>query len=127
MVRRELTTGNLTSFTYHTSNIDVASCKHKKFEVDETSIEKRSEKTLSGSILGMMTAGWLETRYHYLVGKARCYRCDRRFLARCEYTDATVWSDYKKVNEQKREPWTIMTRSVVKNASTTEKEILYIE
>ena len=126
VIRKENVVGNLTGHVYSQKSIDKKKCCHKKFDVDESTIQKKSEPTLEGTLMGMFTAGWFETRHHYLVGKATCNRCNRTFWVECDYHTENKWENYEKRSVEVRKQWKIVEKSVP-DTHATKKEIAYVD
>jgi hypothetical protein len=124
--KKEVTTGNLTQMVYSEKVVNTTDCEHRDFEVDETTVKKQSDTTLGGTIAGMLTAGWFQTRYYYLTAQAKCIRCDRKFRVRCDYSREVRWENYKEVESERREAWEIVMIRVDNPQQEKISQIAYV-
>lgn len=123
--RKELTQGKITGFVYSKNDIDTKECKHKDFVVDERTEKRGSDSTLSGTMIGMLTAGWFEPRHHYIVAEATCNRCTAKFYVSCSYYSENKWKNYVRESVETRGKWKIVMKKVSK--TNTKSEIAYVE
>lgn len=123
--RKEITQGRLTGHVYSQGNVDKKNCKHDHFEVDPATEKYQSRPTLSGTLLGMVTARFLESRDCYISGIGTCTRCQAKFNVECSYSRQTKWENYQQQTVETRKQWEIVkVRVPVHN--TTKEEISYV-
>lgn len=126
LFRKEITNGNITGMTYSSQKCEPRNCKHKLFQVDDSTIKTCSESSLSGALTGLLTAGWLHFDHKFLQAEAICLKCKRKFLVQSNYHINEEWEDYKIVKTRVIEEWRICYNKIKLNREDQTYEIAYI-
>lgn len=86
--------GKLSGHKWSCEIINKHNCSHAEWNVKADTINIREEETLSGVVLGMLTAHWFSPTYEYYVAHAECVRCGQliwvRSDIRCSWRDGSV-------------------------------------
>lgn len=127
IIRKDVTKGRVTGCSYSSSKINKNDCRHKRFNVDESTEERKSEATFSGSLLGAITVGWIEPRNHYIVAVATCKRCTAKFHVRCSYYAHNKWEEYEHKTVESRGHWKIVTVKIPHESTRYKEEISYVK
>jgi hypothetical protein len=102
---KQINTGNLSKHVYSSDKVNPSTCKHSKYAVDEATVTERSEPSLGGTLMGMMTAGWLHSNNKYLVGTAKCTRCEKEFQVKCSFHYEKTWENYQEKTTRVKDQW----------------------
>lgn len=108
LIRKEVNQGRLTGHIYCNNDVNKNNCKHENFTVDSTTEQYCHRESLSGVLVGMLTAHWFEPKCHYIIAVATCDKCGSKFHVECSYTKENKWENYQQKKIENRGNWNIV-------------------
>ena len=108
-MRVDKTVGRVTGATYSKNTIHKKTCDHPTWVVQTETTTIEEKDTMSGLLLGMLTAHWIKPMDRYFVAHVKCERCDELLWA-----ESPIYAHFKEGNvvQEPTGDWKLMTEKV---------------